>query len=104
MEGLIRWHAARHGVDPDVMVAVAKCESGLVPDRQSDHTYREGNRWGFPAGTREKSFGIMQVHLPDHPDISESQAKDPDWSSEWAAKQFAAGNARWWTCWRTQFG
>ena len=101
VEGLIRWHAAAHGVDPDVMVAVARCESSLIPGRQSDHTYRAGNRWGFPAGTRERSFGLAQIHLPDHPDVTEAQAKDPDFAADFMARGFAAGNARWWTCART---
>lgn len=91
MEGLIRWHAARHGVDPDVMVAVAKCESNLNPQAVGD----------LSLGT---SRGLFQIHRPSHPDITDAQAFDPDWSSEWAARQFAAGNARWWTCWRTRFG
>lgn len=38
---------------PDLAVKIAKCESGLVPDIQSQHMWR---------GEQERSFGIFQVH------------------------------------------
>jgi hypothetical protein len=41
---------------PNTAVAVAKCESGLIPDIQSHHTLSYG---------REQSFGIMQIHAKD---------------------------------------
>lgn len=41
---------------PNVAVAIAKCESGLEPDIQSQHTLSYG---------RERSFGIFQIHEPD---------------------------------------
>jgi hypothetical protein len=98
VEGLIRYHAAIHGANADDMVAVARCESGLVTDIQSKHTYREGNRWGFPAGTREKSFGLAQIHLPDNPTVTYAQAIDPDFAAEFMARKFAAGRQSMWTC------
>ena len=85
MEGLIRWHAARHGVDPDAMVAVARCESGLDPRAVGD-VHLGG------------SYGTWQIFSKAHPTITREQAFDPDWSSEWAAEQFAAGRQSMWTC------
>ena len=85
MEGLIRWHAVRHGVNPDDMLAVAKCESSLNPRAVGD----------LHLGT---SRGLFQIHRPSHPTITDEQAFDPDWSSEWAARQFAAGRSSMWTC------
>lgn len=85
MEGLIRWHAARNGVDPDVMVAVATCESNLNPTAVGDVSL---------GG----SYGTWQIYSKAHPTVTREQAFDPDWSSEWAARQFAAGRARMWTC------
>ena len=41
--------------DPDTAVKIAKCESGLVADIQSNHTLSYG---------RERSFGLMQIHAP----------------------------------------
>lgn len=44
---------------PVVAVKIAKCESGLVPDIQSQHTLSYG---------QERSFGLFQIHEPawDH--------------------------------------
>ena len=41
---------------PEIALAIAKCESGLVADIQSGHTLSYG---------RERSFGIFQAHEPD---------------------------------------
>lgn len=41
---------------PATAVAIAKCESGLVPDIQSRHILSYG---------QERSFGLMQIHAPD---------------------------------------
>jgi len=41
--------------DPDTAVRIAKCESGLVADIQSQHILSYG---------QERSFGVMQVHEP----------------------------------------
>ena len=41
---------------PNTAVAIAKCESGLIPDIQSQHTMSYG---------QERSFGIFQIHEPD---------------------------------------
>lgn len=40
---------------PETALAVAKCESGLVPDIQSHHTLSYG---------RELSWGLFQIHEP----------------------------------------
>lgn len=91
VEGLIRWHAARHGVDPDVMVAVATCESNLNPTAVGD----------LHLGV---SRGIFQISRRWHPEVSDAEAHDPDFASRWAAEMFAAGHARQWTCYRNLFG
>jgi hypothetical protein len=42
--------------DPEIAVKIAKCESGLIPDIQSQHTLSYG---------QERSYGIFQIHAPD---------------------------------------
>lgn len=42
--------------EPNTAVAVAKCESGLIADIQSQHSLSYG---------QERSFGIFQIHAPD---------------------------------------
>ena len=41
---------------PNIAVAIAKCESGLVPNIQSHHILSYG---------REQSFGVFQIHAKD---------------------------------------
>lgn len=42
--------------EPNTAVKVAKCESGLIPDIQSQHKLSYG---------QERSFGLFQAHEPD---------------------------------------
>lgn len=68
---------------PLFAIRVAQCESSLNPTAKGDG----GN-----------SYGLWQIHLPSHPDITKEQALDPQWSTDWAMKQMAAGRASIWTC------
>lgn len=68
---------------PHFALRVAKCESGLNQNAVGDHGH---------------SFGIWQIYLPAHPDITKSQALDPLWSTRWSAHMFAKGYAHRWTC------
>ncbi len=65
--------------------------------RQSDCVYKKKNRWNQPAGSREKSYGVAQIHLLDHSNITLAQATDPVFSVEFMAKQFALGHQRYWS-------
>lgn len=101
VNGLIVYYAKQYNVSADTMIGVIKCESSFIVDVQSRATYKSGNKWGFPEGTREKSFGLSQIHLPDHTEISYEQAIDPDFAIEFLAKQLSVGNGKMWTCYRT---
>lgn len=57
---------------PDLAVAIAKCESGLVADIQSGHTLSYG---------QERSFGVMQVHEPDWADDAKRLGLE-DWRTD----------------------
>ncbi len=63
--------------------AIVKCESNFKPKAIGDHG---------------KSYGIFQINLPTHPEITKAQAKDPYWSINWAIDQQAKGNLGIWTC------
>lgn len=84
-ERLITHYAQQNGASATDMIRVARCESGFLSNAVGDHGM---------------SYGLYQIHLPAHPTITKAQALDPIWSMEWAAKQFAKGNARIWTCFR----
>lgn len=96
------YYAELWDVNANVMWAVIKCENKeLNPTQQSRHRYPYDNsRWGVKAGEREKSFGLVQIHLPDNRNVSYSQATDPDFSLNFLAKNLAAGRGNMWTCYR----
>lgn len=93
--------ATKYGVSAATMRAIINCENrDLIPTLQSGHYYKEGNRWGFSTTTREKSFGIVQIHLPDHPEVSYEQATDADFSIDFLAKYISQGKVRQWSCYK----
>lgn len=51
---------------------------------------------------REDSWGLLQINLPSHKEISLWQAQDALWSIRWAAGEFAAGRKCQWTGYRIQ--
>lgn len=79
----VRYAAHEFGADSDFLLKTLICESNLYPGAIGDY------------GT---SFGIAQIHLSAHPDITKAQALDPKFSIDYAAQQFATGNSSMWTC------
>lgn len=84
------------------MLAVVDCESQYDIDVQSQHRYTPTNvPKGYKVGDREQSFGLVQVHLPAHPNITKAQAIDPEFAVEFLATNLAAGNGNMWSCMKT---
>lgn len=97
VEDLVIKYSAEYGVSKSAMMRTLYNENNTFEFcRQSELRYKAGNRWGFPAGTREQSFGIAQIHLPDHPKVTKAQACDPAFAVEFMAKHFAMGKAKMW--------
>jgi hypothetical protein len=71
------------------MYHVIKCESGFQNVQSRLH---------YKTGGREKSFGIVQLHLPAHKDITKAQALDPDFALNYIVKEFKAGRQAQWSC------
>lgn len=98
---IVEHFADKYNVSSKQMLSIMKCESSLDPTKQSEHYYTKDNhKLGIKKGQRELSFGLSQIHLPAHPDITEEQAKDPVFAAEFMAKNFSEGHQRKWTCWR----
>lgn len=94
---LVDKYAKEYKVSASSMMRTLKNENNTFDfDAQSNLKYKKGNRWKFPAGTREKSYGICQIHLPDHPYVSYDQATNPEFCVEFMAKNFAKGKQRMW--------
>ena len=85
VEDLVSKYALQYNVSASRMLATMKCESGLNNLAIGDH----GN-----------SYGIAQIFLKAHPEVTIAEAQDPAFASEFMAKEFSKGNARIWTCWR----
>lgn len=70
--------ARKYGVPPSLFRRLIQQESGWNPDARN------------PSG----ATGLVQIHLPSHPDISEAQARDPAFALGWGARYLATQKAR----------
>lgn len=94
----IKTQAEANGVNYSHFYATLNCESEGFRDVAMQS--RIPNASG-PNGY-EDSWGVAQIHLPDHPDITRAEAQDPIFAISWAAKEFAAGRATEWTEYRKE--
>lgn len=81
---------------PDTAVAIAKCESGLIANVQSGHTWR---------GEQERSFGIFQIHSDSWHSTAlrlgyENYRTDPEDNIKMARYIYDNAGKRWtdWSC------
>ena len=94
---LVEIYSKKYNVSKFEMMRTLRNENDTFQcERQSGLKYKAGNRWGFPAGTIEKSYGVAQIHLPDHPTVTIAQAKSCEFSVEFMAKEFSKGRAWQW--------
>lgn len=89
---LVYEYADYHNVNPKVMIATINCENDTWdPLRQSDY---------YKNGKREQSYGLAQIHLPAHPEITKEDAQDPNFALNFMAEQMSKGKASAWSCYR----
>lgn len=98
--GIVQEKARTYGVSASLMTAIIDCENrDWIADQQSRHTYkRDRPKQGLVAGQREQSFGLVQIHLPDHPTITYEQATNPTFSIEFLARELSLGRGKQWSC------
>lgn len=82
---LITEYAGLYNLNEVVLRNTLYCESKLNPKAIGDHG---------------ASYGVAQIHLPSHPNISAEEALDPDFAIRWTAQQFSKGNQGMWSCYR----
>lgn len=91
MEDTIRRVAQEEGVDPNLAVRVAKCESGLDP------TAKNKNKGG------SEDRGLFQWNNYYHKGISNECAYDPECATRKFCKAVKNGHLDWWSatkkCW-----
>jgi len=78
-------------IPPKEMIALIRCETQNTFD-----TFVQ-SRAIQPYG-RERSFGLAQLHLPAHPEITYKQATDPDYALIWIAQHWDKRHREWKTC------
>lgn len=91
IEQEIQTQAKKYGADPKIMANVIQCES------QGSTTIQSLSR--NKKGERENSWGLVQIHLTSHKDISKEQALDPMFSIEFMAKNIVK-NPYMWSCYK----
>lgn len=97
VKNLVDIYAKKYHVSANKMMQTLENENNTFDfDLQSRLTYKKGNRWKQPAGSRELSFGIAQIHLPDHPDITKEQATNPEFAVNYMASEFSKGRQSQW--------
>jgi len=82
----------KYNVDPILLNKVITCESNWKNVQSRLYNKKDGGR--------ELSFGIVQIHLPDHKDITKSQALDERFSIRYIVSEIAQGRGKQWTCYR----
>ena len=91
-EAIIRKVADKEGVDPDLAVRVAKCESNL--NEKAININADGSQ----------DRGLFQINDKYHPEVSDEEAFNPIFATEFFCKAFKAGNLSWWNatknCWK----
>ena len=91
---LIKKTAKKYGIDEELAVRVAKCESGLNPKAINTNAPDSIDR------------GLYQINSKWHPEITEEQAFDIQFSTNFFCEAVKNGYIRWWKasqkCWETK--
>ena len=94
----IHLYSDKYNVPFEKIYNTIDCETAHTFDTkiqsQVKYNFSASNR-GIVKGTQERSYGLAQIHLPDHPKISYSQATDVDFAIEFMAKEYSKGHDIW---------
>lgn len=98
IEGIITSVCIANGIEPEVLIAVATCESGLNPNAKL-----------FNPGSNSTDRGLLQWNSKYHSEISDDDAYNPTKSIEWGCKYLKENPKNlhgFWSasehCWSTQ--
>lgn len=93
VEQIIVRIAKQESVDPILAVKVATCESSLNPKAILVNT----------DGSRDR--GIFQINDKYHPEVTDQQAFNPEFSAKFFCEAFKGGHISYWNasrkCWET---
>lgn len=86
-EEMIREKARANNLNENKVIFIARCESQLKLDAVGD-----GYLTCAKTKTPMRSRGLWQINQCGHPEITDEQAFDPVWSTNWAIDVFQKGN------------
>lgn len=86
IEGQINYYSELYDVDSGIISKVIQCESKFNPNAHN------------PNG--ENSWGLVQINLNSHPEITQEQALDTNFSINYLVNNISLGNGRMWTSYR----
>lgn len=102
----IKFYADQYKVSAYELTETIRCETAgtFDPNIQSQWRYNYSDpKRGIVIGTQERSYGLGMYHLPDHPDMTEAMAKDPEYALNRMAREFSEGKKSKWYCWQKLF-
>ncbi len=88
---IVKSSSATYGYKSEDVMKLISCETGNTFDTNLQ------SRVIQPYG-RELSFGLAQIHIPSHPDITVSQAKNPYFAIEFIGKHWDERHQMWLIC------
>lgn len=94
----IHEYADKYSVSYSKLYNAIDCETAgtFYPAIQSKVKYKfSDKKRGIVKGTYEESYGLAQIHLPDHPDITLEQTNDIDFSINYMASNLVRGKNLW---------
>jgi hypothetical protein len=86
LEEMIRERARINNLNEEKIIYIARCESQLNHQAVGD-----GNLTCASTKKPMRSRGLWQINECGHPEISDEQAFDPVWSTDWAMEVFKKG-------------
>ena len=94
----IKLYSDKYNVPFKRMYNTIKCETAGTFDpmiqSQVKYNFNSAKR-GIVKGTLEESYGLSQIHLPDHPKVSLEQATDIDFALNFMAREYSLGHDIW---------
>jgi len=101
---LVKKYSSEFSVSAELITELITLENAGKWDEklQSYCVYdRDRPEIGVKKGDRELSFGLAQIHLPAHKNITYEQATDADFSIKFIASEISQGRGWQWSCYRT---
>lgn len=99
LKEIVQLKASYYEVSAPLMEEMITCESQWQTTLQSKHIYpRDIPKVGIKKGTRERSFGPVQINLDWNPGITRKQAEDPHFAFDFLARKLSEGKGYLWSC------